>query len=106
MGEGGLDPHYFLEDMTWLEIDHYIQGLRRRSREGWLMMREHMWFILTALGVDKKSPQDLREFSWETEALKEEREAQMKATEATIDRMLEEAREHNRRIDAKNGHIG
>ncbi len=57
----------FMDEMTWWEIKSYLQGMRRRERAGWQMMRMHAWMILSALGGKAERPEDLIQYWWETE---------------------------------------
>ena len=70
VGEGGIDPTYFLYRMQWWEVNRYLDGLHRRHRTAWENTRALQWFLARMFGDSKKnnipsSPQDFYKFSWE-----------------------------------------
>ena len=78
MGEGGVEPEYFLYKMRWWEVNRYLNGLQSRQHPYWEMTRVIQWY-LSCIYWDPKSPspkpkhpQDLFKFPWE----KEQAEAQ------------------------------
>ena len=72
VGEGGIDPTYFLYRMQWWEVNRYLDGLHRRHRTAWENTRALQWFLACMFNDSKKhaapkSPQDLYKFGWEEE---------------------------------------
>lgn len=51
MGRGGIDPRYFLDEMTWVEILLYLKGLNDRDRSIYDAMRIQTANMLNGWGV-------------------------------------------------------
>lgn len=70
MGEGGINPEYFLYRMKWWEVQHFINGYNRRKRNEWMTTR-HLEYMIVRLFGNKNdanypdTPEDLYPFSWE-----------------------------------------
>lgn len=79
VGEGGINPEYFLHKMQWWEINRFLSGLRRRYHAQFEATRILQW-QLACMFHDKKqgpppqSPTDMYKFGWEE---KEEQPPQM-----------------------------
>lgn len=71
MGEGGLDPRYFLNQMQWWEINRYLGGMRRRYHPTYENARLIQWWLTMMFrGKDKEPPthpSKLYQFAWEKE---------------------------------------
>ena len=72
MGEGGVNPEYFLHRMQWWEVNRYLTGMYRRQRTAWLTNRHLEWLLVRMFSDTKKStppsnPEDLYKFGWEEE---------------------------------------
>ena len=72
MGEGGVNPEYFLHTMQWWEVNRYLTGMYRRQRTAWLTNRHLEWLLVRMFSDTKKStppstPEDLYKFGWEEE---------------------------------------
>lgn len=72
VGEGGIDPTYFLYRMQWWEVNRYLDGLHRRHRTAWENTRALQWFLARMFGDSKKNnipadPQSFYKFAWEEE---------------------------------------
>ena len=68
MGEGGIDPEYFLNRMEWWEVNRYLAGIRRRQRAQWETTRWQIASIANLFrGKDSPTvkPSDLVTFPWE-----------------------------------------
>ena len=77
VGEGGIDPQYFLHRMEWWEVNRYLAGIRRRYHGQWETTRALQWWLARMFGDSKKgiqprNPSDLYKFPWEKDAPQEE----------------------------------
>lgn len=53
VGEGGLSPSYFFDEMGARETQDYIDGLARRRRTAWEVGRELMRVVAAAGGCKR-----------------------------------------------------
>ena len=85
VGEGGLDPEYFLHKMQWWEVNRYLAGLRRRAHTPWENTRALQWWLACMFhnkkeGAPPAMPHDMYKFTWEEDD--QPVEAQMTEEEA------------------------
>ena len=91
VGEGGINPDYFLYRMQWWEVQRFINGLRRRIRPQWESVRWLGWIVGKMMGEKKtESPEDFMTFNWE-EAVVDEAEVNRKTR-----KLIDELREKNK----------
>lgn len=62
VGEAGIDPRYFMHEMTSHEAADFLEGYRRREREAWERARVG-WYI--GVKHDGKSMTELFPFEWD-----------------------------------------
>lgn len=60
MGRGGIDPLYFLDEMTWVEILLYLKGLNDRDRSIYDSMRILAANVLSGIGAKMKDGTDIQ----------------------------------------------
>ena len=79
--------------MAWWEVQHYIDGMRKRQRPQWESTRWLAWLVGKMLSGLKTidDPQELCTFPWEKEL--EDPEAMMEANQ----KLLAELEEQNKR---------
>ena len=91
VGEGGINPDYFLYRMQWWEVQRFINGLRRRIRPQWESVRWLGWIVGKMMGEKKtESPEDFMTFNWEEEVV-DEAEVNRKTL-----KLIDELREKNK----------
>lgn len=64
VGEAGVDPRYFLREMTPSEAADYIEGYKRRQRSDWERSRVG-WFIAVNDGKGNKDMKEMFPFAWD-----------------------------------------
>lgn len=64
VGEAGIDPRYFLREMTPCEAADYLEGYKRRQRSDWERSRIG-WFIAVNDGKGNKDMKELFPFAWD-----------------------------------------
>ena len=62
VGEAGIDPRYFMHEMTAHEAADFLEGYRRRSRDAWERSRVG-WYVATA--HEGKSMEEIFPFEWD-----------------------------------------
>lgn len=62
VGEAGIDPRYFMHEMTAHEAADFLEGYRRRERESWERARVG-WYMMVS--HDGKSMTELFPFEWD-----------------------------------------
>lgn len=62
VGEAGIDPRYFLHEMTAPEAADFLEGYRRRSRDAWERSR-YGWYLSVA--HKGKSKEEIFPFEWD-----------------------------------------
>jgi hypothetical protein len=95
VGEGGVQPQYFLRHMQWWEVQRYINGMRLRARPQWESQRWLGWVVSRIMGSKMDEPREMMTFPWEVE--KRDPEADAEAVKA----LLEQCRQDNLKKDAK-----
>ena len=67
IGKGGVSPAYFLDRMTWYEVDACLRGIGYRERAGWEQVR--MLGYITAQSHSTKviKYSDVMRFDWDKE---------------------------------------
>ena len=72
MGEVGFNRHEYLYELTWWEIDAFVEGYYARSRQMWSATRWQTFYMMMAQVGSKgmkesgiNSPTDLIKFTWE-----------------------------------------
>lgn len=63
VGEAGIDPRYFLREMSPDEAADFLEGYRRRSRQMWEVAR-HGWMMLVA-DTKGQSKEEIFPFPWD-----------------------------------------
>lgn len=91
MGEIGLTEHQFYTMQLW-QIRSVIRGYQKRHREQWHQTRFLAWIVANGFGGKIDQPEELITFSWE-----KEQEEPVDYDE--LQRMVDEAREHNKTIN-------
>lgn len=89
VGEIGIEPHVFLYDLTLWQARAIVRGYYKRMRTSWEQTRLLVTVFAGAMGAEMKEIV----FPWEEEKKnkKEDKEA--------LERLLAEAREHNRKLE-------
>lgn len=67
VGEGGVSPSYFLDKMTLGEVEAFLNGFNRRSREGWEQTRIIGYIIAQANSSKQLEQTDILRFPWDEE---------------------------------------
>lgn len=67
MGEGGISPSYFLDKMTFGEVEAFLTGFNRRNREAWEQTRVIGYIIAQANSTKKLEQTDILRFPWDNE---------------------------------------
>lgn len=62
VGEAGIDPRYFMHEMTAPEAADFLEGYRRRSRDAWERARVG-WYVSVSHGG--KSLEEMFPFEWD-----------------------------------------
>lgn len=96
MGEIGIQHNTVLDDLKLWQIRSIIRGYQKRHREQWHQTRFLAWIVANGFGGKIDTPEELITFSWEEHQEMEEFDAD------ELQRMVEEAREHNRKLQEKN----
>lgn len=65
VGEGGVDPGYFLDKMSFVEVSCFLDGLNRRNRESWEQTRIVSYIIAQANSTKKLEQSDILCFPWD-----------------------------------------
>ena len=82
VGEAGIDPRYFLHEMSSHEAADFLEGYRRRERGAWERARVG-WF--TNVNHQGKSLTDIFPFEWD------EKEKAPRITKRQRDKMRQDA---------------
>ena len=82
VGEAGIDPRYFMHEMTAHEAADFLEGYRRRSRDAWERSRVG-WYVATA--HEGKSMEEIFPFAWD------KKEPAAKLTKRTRDALRQKA---------------
>lgn len=67
MGGGGVSPSYFLDEMTWAEVDAYLTGLDEAERTSWDQTRMIMYTVAQCNSRKKLRPKDILPLPWDDE---------------------------------------
>lgn len=65
VGRGHVSPAYFLDEMSFLEIADYLDGMEQGIRDEWERARMLMWVTAQVNSTDEIEPSDLMRFPWE-----------------------------------------
>lgn len=65
VGEGGVSPSYFLDKMTFGEVETFLTGFNRRSRDAWEQTRIIGYIIAQANSTKKLKQTDILRFPWD-----------------------------------------
>ncbi|MDL2243907.1 hypothetical protein LJC54_00155 [Parabacteroides sp. OttesenSCG-928-J18] len=95
--EGGFDPIYFLDKMSFYELNNLIENIHYKNREQWEQTR--LLAYISASPYSKKSLKinDIMEFDWDNK--KEEKQEPKEITDADIERLRREAKQMEDRIN-------
>lgn len=67
VGEGGVSPGYFLDKMTFREVEAFLTGFNRRNRESWEQTRIIGYIMAQANSTKKLEYTDIIRFPWDEE---------------------------------------
>lgn len=96
MGEIGINHHTALDTLRLWQIRAIIRGYQKRHREQWHQTRFLAWIVANGFGGKIDQPEELVTFSWEEHQQMDDFDAD------ELQRMVEEAREHNRKLAQNN----
>lgn len=65
VGEGGVSPSYFLDRMTFGEVETFLMGFNRRNRDTWEQTRIIGYIIAQANSTKKLKQTDILRFPWD-----------------------------------------
>lgn len=68
VGEGGVSPSYFLDKMTFGEVEAFLTGFNRRNRDAWEQTRIIGYIIAQANSTKKLEQTDILRFPWDEES--------------------------------------
>ena len=65
VGEGGISPSYFLDKMSFGEVETFLTGFYRRNRDSWEQTRVIGYIIAQANSTKQLEQTDILRFPWE-----------------------------------------
>lgn len=65
VGEGGVDPGYFLDIMSLSEVNLFLGGLSVRNRDAWEQTRMVCYIIAQANSSKTLKQSDILRFPWD-----------------------------------------
>ena len=71
VGEGGIAPDYFLDKMSFIEVESFLDGLNRRNRESWEQTRLLGYIIAQSNSTKTLKQTDILRFPWDEEEKKD-----------------------------------
>jgi hypothetical protein len=63
VGEAGIDPRYFLHEMSSDEAADFLEGYRRRPRQAWECAREG--WMLQIVNTEGREKTEIFPFAWD-----------------------------------------
>lgn len=72
MGGGGVSPSYFLDEMSWQEIDAYLMGMEEAERNSWDQTRLIMYAVAQSNSRKRLRPKDVLPLPWDNEKPKDD----------------------------------
>lgn len=94
VGEAGIDPRYFMHEMTTHEAADFLEGYRRRERGAWERARRG-WFLNVA--HEGRTMEELFPLEWD------EKKPTQKLTKRTRDAMRRQAAALAEKFQEQNG---
>lgn len=94
VGEAGIDPRYFLHEMTSQEAADFVEGYRRRHRTAWEIARVG-WYL--NVSNRDKSMMELFPFGWD------DKPKEKRVTRKDRDALRAKAAEFAKILNEKNG---
>lgn len=96
VGKGGISPSYFLDRMTWYEVDACLDAIDYRERTGWEQIRMLGYITAQAHSTKALKYSDIIRFDWDK---KEKANVQVDLSEATAlkERVKKRENELNKR---------
>lgn len=88
VGIGGISPSYFLDRMTFGEVEMFLTGFNLRNREAWEQTRIIGYIIAQSNSTKKLEQTDILRFPWD----EEDKEAAT-VTDDEIKRLREKAKQ-------------
>lgn len=65
VGEGGVSPAYFLDKMSFGEVEAFLSGFYRRNREAWEQTRIIGYIIAQSNSTKQLEQTDILCFPWD-----------------------------------------
>lgn len=65
VGEGGISPSYFLDKMSFGEVETFLTGFYRRNRDSWEQTRVIGYIIAQANSTKQLEQTDILRFPWD-----------------------------------------
>lgn len=65
VGEGGVSPAYFLDKMSFSEVETFLTGFYRRNRDTWEQTRILGYIIAQANSTKQLEQTDILRFPWD-----------------------------------------
>ena len=92
VGEGGVSPSYFLDKMTFGEVEAFLIGFNRRNREAWEQTRVIGYIIAQSNSTKQLEHTDILRFPWDEEIDKKE----ARVSDEEMKRLREKAKQIER----------
>lgn len=96
VGEGGVAPDYFLDKMSIVEVESFIDGLNRRNREAWEQTRLLGYIIAQVNSTKTLKQTDILRFPWDEDEKKD-----TGVTDEEMKRLRAKAKEYESQLKAQ-----
>lgn len=93
VGQGGMDPEYFLNKMSIQEAESFLEGLQNSKRDGWEQSRLIAYMVARVNTTSDIELTDIIRFSWDEKKEKE------KITSEEIERLRSMAKEIEKQMN-------
>ena len=87
VGQCGVPPSYFLDEMKIYEVDLFLNGYEKRCRDGWEQTRTIAYMVAQVNSTKTLDPAKLLPFTWDKKEIK-----CVEATKEDIERLRTKAK--------------
>lgn len=69
VGEGGVDPGYFLDKMSFIEVRLFLDGLNKRNRDAWEQTRILAYIIAQVNSTKQLDISNVLPLPWDNDKI-------------------------------------
>lgn len=88
VGQCGISPSYFLDEMQFYEVDLFLNGYEKRCHDGWEQTRTIAYMVAQVNSTKTLNPAKILPFSWDKKEIKS-----VEATKEDIERLRTKAKD-------------